>query len=180
MMSCESDVGRAACSARRSRFLQHASRLLKRVASPSQDGNGSPNFPGEDRLASSDDDIPSQHSVGPPVTSNTAAQLQILWEELCDILGSPATAAVIRRAAGRAEQRAPQLKELKIEREQFHYRYSVPASWSVNSVSAADAFRELTRELRPLLLELTGGVVLHRLKEMSGLRDSGLFPPEDQ
>jgi hypothetical protein len=107
------------------------------------------------------------------------AQLHILWEELSDILGSSATAAVIRRAAGRAAQRAPELKDLQIVREHFTYRYSVPASWNSDSASAKAAFRELTHELRPLLLELTGGVVLHRLREISALRCTALFPPEE-
>lgn len=107
--------------------------------------------------------------VAPPAGS-PAACFAVLWEEIAELMGSAAAATLLRRAAKRARERAPELAELSIDRDLFEYRYEVPPSWMATPSSASShALHELVRELRPLLLELTGPVVLRRLRAIPAL-----------
>jgi len=95
-------------------------------------------------------------------------------------MGNAATATLLRRAAMRAAIRAPELGEFSVVRDRFSYRYVVPASWSAVSPKGSASLRELLVELRPLLVDLTGAVVLHRLRDIPTLRESDLFLPESK
>jgi hypothetical protein len=103
----------------------------------------------------------------------------ILWRGLADILGSAAAAALLRRAAQRAQPRWPELDALCIAREQLEYRYRLPASWEDPVTQPLGALSEVLRELWPLLVDLTGSVVIQRLAQIPELRDQGLLPPEE-
>jgi hypothetical protein len=109
-----------------------------------------------------------------------AALLQLLWTELADVIGSAATATVLRRAVGRAADSAPGLAELTIHRDRFQYRYAVPPTWDAQSETTMESMRQLMRELRPLLLELTGMVVLRRLDQIPAFQRTGLTAPEER
>lgn len=119
------------------------------------------------------------YSRPPPGTA--AAALEVLWNALADVLGSAATATLLRRAVTRGARRKPALLDVAITREKLEYRYATPTSWSMASDEAMESFRLLVRELRPLLAELTGEVVLRRLHAVTELRQCGLFPdgPQD-
>lgn len=93
-------------------------------------------------------------------------------------MGSAAAATLLRRAAMRAAERAPELGQFSVVRERFNYRYVVPKSWGAVSNKGSAELRELLIELRPLLVDLTGPVVLHRLRDIPELRGSGLFHAE--
>jgi hypothetical protein len=102
----------------------------------------------------------------------------VLWETLNDIMGSAATATLVRRAVKHASSRSPGLEGLAITRERFEYRYALPESWNGESEVGLSALQGLTRELQPLLTELTGPVVLHRLRNVQELERCGLFHAE--
>ncbi len=109
----------------------------------------------------------------------TAAQtFALLWSALHDVMGSAATATLLRRAAKHAETRAPDLGRFEVQRVRFEYRYVVPPSWADQSGDAHASLDALMRELRPLLVELTGAVVLQRLHVIPELSSSGHFSPE--
>jgi hypothetical protein len=102
----------------------------------------------------------------------------LLWETLDDVIGSAATATVMRRAVKRASTGTLPLEGLAIVRERFEYRYAVPESWNVQSSEGLTSLRGLTRQLHPLLVELTGLVVVHRLRSVPELVRCGLFHAE--
>jgi hypothetical protein len=61
----------------------------------------------------------------------------------------------------------------------FEYRYVVPRSWTESQAQGARfALDALMTELRPLLVELTGHVVLRKLHGIPQLQASGHFSPE--
>ena len=118
---------------------------------------------------------------------SAAALFTLLWEELADVLGTAATAVLVRRAARRAAFRSPELAELAISRENLEYRFTLPRAWTeradaANAAAAADAhaLRELVGELRPLLVELTGPVVVRRLAQIPELRERGIIPSDQE
>lgn len=110
----------------------------------------------------------------------TAASLfDLLWESLADVLGTAATAVLLRRASKRAASRYPALHDLRIKREGLDYTYSVPRAWQEQEEGSADAsLQGLIVELHPLLLELTGVVIFQRLDRVPALRALNLVPPE--
>jgi len=108
---------------------------------------------------------------------SAAILFTILWEALAGVLGTASTATLLRRAARRAVPRCPQLAELAIERENLEYRYTLPSAWKDPAEATAPALRELVTELRPLLIELTGQVVIRHLEQFLELR--GLLAPQE-
>lgn len=105
-----------------------------------------------------------------------SALFDLLWGTLADVLGTAATAVLLRRAAKRATSRDPALHGLVIQRETIGYTYTVPSAWQDYGKSAPEAaLGELVHELRPLLLELTGSVVVQRLERVPALRTLGLI-----
>ncbi|HEY6724540.1 MAG TPA: hypothetical protein VI197_10930 [Polyangiaceae bacterium] len=99
----------------------------------------------------------------------------LLWAGLADILGTAAAATLLRRAAQCALPRAPELAALRIARQSLEYRYTLPSSWT--SVSGPrGALQALARELWPLLVDLTGSVVIQRLAQHPELRALGAAP----
>jgi hypothetical protein len=101
----------------------------------------------------------------------------VLWRALADILGTAATATLLRRAARGAAPRWPELLDLAITRESFEYRYRVPASWNHATPNSSEALRDLVSELWSLLVDLTGSVVVSRLAQIPELVDRGVIPP---
>ena len=92
------------------------------------------------------------------------------------MLGTAATATLLRRAALRAVRRCPELTNLTITRERLEYRYSLPAAWLDASSAPPPALCELASELCLLLVDLTGSVIVTRLAQIPELRSGGLVP----
>src|SRR6266481_3785516 len=102
--------------------------------------------------------------------SGTPSEIfDVLWGTLVELLGSPATATLLRRSARRRLGDFPELVELAITRQGFEYTYAVPADWKHANERSNAALQALVQDLCCLLLELTGPVVLHRLKTSSQL-----------
>jgi len=102
-----------------------------------------------------------------------------LWNGIADILGTAATATLLRRAVRKAAEHRPELKGLVIRREAIEYAFTVPSSWNEPQTTALDALRDVARELRPLLAELTGRVVLRQLEKVDLLRDHHILTEEE-
>jgi hypothetical protein len=100
----------------------------------------------------------------------TASLFDQLWLTLADMLGSAATAALLRRAVKRAAVAAPELATLVIRREGLGYEYTVPPAWCAEAPAPAPALGALVEELYPLLIELTGPVIVARLDDITELR----------
>jgi hypothetical protein len=109
---------------------------------------------------------------------SVSALFTILWDALADLLGTAATATLLKRAARRAQARSPELAELAIQRQGLGYSYTCPPSWSGRSIGTPPALRDLIGELRPLLIEMTGQLVIQSLEQILELR--ALLLPEPQ
>ena len=119
---------------------------------------------------------PTDGGPGIPV----ATLFTILWDSLADLLGTAATATLLRRAAKRGAARSPELAGLVIERDGLAYRYTCPPAWTDPSEGTPPALRELVVELRPLLIEMTGQVVIRHLEQVLELRERGLFGLQEE
>ena len=109
-----------------------------------------------------------------------AGLFALLWDSLADVLGTAATATLLRRAARRAVPRSPELAELAISRDNLEYRYTLPSAWKGREEGTLIALRELVGELRPLLVEMTGQVVIRHLERIPELRERGILPPQGE
>jgi len=111
--------------------------------------------------------------------ASSASLFTSLWNALADLLGTAATATLLRRSARRAMARAPELVELTIVRQSLEYRYTLPAIWSDSTEATSGGLRLLVAELVPLLVELTGSVVVRHLARMPEFRDRAIIPPQE-
>ena len=111
---------------------------------------------------------------------STAALFAIVWDAIAEVLGTAATAAIVRRSAGRAAIESPELVDVVIRREKLEYRYTLPHDWSHSAGAEKPeprtplAFRALVTEIGRLLVELTGTVFIGRLEQIPELRARGL------
>lgn len=119
---------------------------------------------------------PSVSGLPSEETPITAADLfGLLWRSLSDLLGSATTATLLRRSRNAVAGRAPDLADLQIDREGLEYRYRLPPSWSAPDDRAVSTVRDIVGELRPLLMELTGEVILSQLDANPAFARSGII-----
>ncbi len=109
----------------------------------------------------------------------SAALFGILWRALAEVLGTAATATLLRRACKRAGARHRQIDELAIVRTGLTYTYTVPEAWSADGDEPPEAMRVLLEELRPLLVELTGPLLVQRLERIAEFQERGLTVPQE-
>ena len=109
-----------------------------------------------------------------------AALFTLLWNALADLLGPAATATLVKRAAKRAAARSPELAGLIIQRHLLVYSFTCPSGWSGPSTGTPPVLRDLIDELRPLLVEMTGQLVIQRLEQIFELRARGFFAPQEE
>jgi hypothetical protein len=104
-------------------------------------------------------------------TKTPAARLfAIIWNELANVLGTAAAAAIVRRAAWYGASVSPELSGLVIARNDLEYSYALPDPWAKDGERGYAALRTFAAELGPLLLELTGTIVVGRLEQIPELR----------
>ena len=108
--------------------------------------------------------------------ATSAAELfDLLWDSLADVLGTAATAIILRRAIQQAALRAASAERVVIVRNGLEYEYRVPEAWKESGNGAAiDALRGVAAALRVLLVELTGPVVVNVLGRLGPLRKWGI------
>jgi len=121
-----------------------------------------------------------QNGAGAQSEVSAADLFALLWTGLADMLGTAATATLLRRAAQCALPGAPDLAALCITRESLEYRYTLPESWTSPVSEPCAALSALARELWPLLVDLTGSVVTQRLAQIPELRALGVPPGEER
>ena len=105
-----------------------------------------------------------------------AAELfDLLWESLADVLGTAATATLVRRAIKRATSQTSWSEPVVVAKNGLDYEYRLPATWKQpGNEKALGALRVVAAELRVLLVELTGPVVVRRLGRLASLRELGI------
>jgi len=105
----------------------------------------------------------------------TAGQLlDLLWTTLSDLLGSAATATLLRRSK-KALPADRELAGLQINRSGLEYTYVIPPEWRVESEESLAALRELVNVLSPILRELTGSAVIRYLDNHPEFRANGIL-----
>jgi hypothetical protein len=108
--------------------------------------------------------------------ATSAAELfDLLWESLADVLGTAATATLVRRAIKRATSQTSWSEPVVVARNGLDYEYRLPATWTQpGNEEAVGALRVVAAELRVLLVELTGPVVVRRLGRLAPFRELGI------
>ncbi|MET0402429.1 MAG: hypothetical protein ABW123_08490 [Cystobacter sp.] len=112
---------------------------------------------------------------GAPGAPRPSALFALLWQTLSNLIGTPATATLLRRGIKRAAQRRPQLAEVDISRAEHDYVFSLPRGWEAGEEEAREDLRALFVELHILARQLTGSVIIRRLtamKEFAALQPS--------
>jgi len=107
--------------------------------------------------------------------TSAAEVFDVLWESLADVLGTAATATLLRRAIKRAASQNSWPEPITVARNGLDYEYHLPETWKQpGNEEAIDVFRALAAELRVLLVELTGPVVVRRLSRLAPLLKLGI------
>lgn len=105
----------------------------------------------------------------PAAGLQTAALFTRLWDALADLLGTAATATILRRAARRALPHAQELGQLTFDRVDDQFTYAVPASFH-RTRGPSVALRALAGELQPLLEESIGPLAQRHLARVPELQ----------
>jgi hypothetical protein len=108
--------------------------------------------------------------------ATSAAELfDLLWETLADVLGTAATATLLRRAIKQAASQTSWSEPVIVSRNGLDYQYRLPEAWKQrDNEKALGALRVVAGELRVLLIELTGPVVVRRLGRLAPFRERGI------
>jgi len=108
--------------------------------------------------------------------ATSAAELfDLLWESLADVLGTAATATLVRRALKQVASQTSWSEPVIVTRNGLEYEYRLPETWKQpGNEDAVGALRVVAAELRALLVELTGAVVVARLGRLAAFRKAGI------
>jgi hypothetical protein len=107
--------------------------------------------------------------------SSAAELFELLWESLADVLGTAAAATLLRRALKRAAEHISSAEPVIVVRNDPDYEYRLPETWrQPGNEEALNALRRVAVELRMLLIELTGPVVVRRLARLASFRKLGI------
>jgi hypothetical protein len=118
-----------------------------------------------------------EHSGG---DTTAAALFGLLWGTMAEVLGTTATAVLVRRAAQRAAAHWPVLQQLVIHQDGLTYQFRVPKTWEEGSnPEALAALQALGQEVCHLLHVMTGSVVIRRLARLMPLRRYGIIPEQE-
>ena len=113
--------------------------------------------------------------------TSTAELFDLLWGALADMLGTAAAATLLRRAIKQAVSKTSWSDPVVVIRNGLDYEYRLPAAWKQpGNEKAVGELRVVATELRVLLVELTGPVVVRRLGRLAPFREQGIdFSDED-
>lgn len=105
-------------------------------------------------------------------TASGAAAFDLLWSRLVGMLGTAATAALVRKAAAQGARTHPELGELTVRCTGIDYAYVLPAAWE-RAVRPRALVHLVRAELYPLLQALTGEIVVRQLDRVPELVAGG-------
>jgi hypothetical protein len=115
----------------------------------------------------------ARHGENDPTSA--AELFDLLWASLADVLGTAATATLVRRALTRVAPRTFSGAPVTVARHGLSYEYRLPDTWKqTGNEEAIGALRVVAGELRVLLIELTGPVVVRRLARLAAFRTHGI------
>lgn len=108
--------------------------------------------------------------------SSPAKLFDLLWESLADILGTATTATLLRRAIKQSAFKTSWTEPpITVARNGLDYEYRLVETWKQpDNQAALDDLRVLARELRVILVELTGAVVVRRLARLAPFKKAGI------
>jgi hypothetical protein len=110
-----------------------------------------------------------------PDATSAAELFDLLWGSLADMLGTAATATLLRRAIKQAASQTSWSEPVVVIRNGLDYEYRLPEAWKQpGNEKALGALRVVAAELRVLLVELTGPVVVRRLARLAPFREQGI------
>jgi hypothetical protein len=110
-----------------------------------------------------------------PGAESAAELFDLLWGTLADVLGTAATATLLRRAIKQSAARTAWSEPAVVARDGLDFTYRLPEAWKQpGNDEAVDVFRIIAAELKRLLIELTGPVVVARLGHLAPLRKWGI------
>jgi hypothetical protein len=110
-----------------------------------------------------------------PAGASAAELFDLLWGTLADVLGTAATATLLRRSIKRAAARTAWAEAIVVARTGLDYTYRLPEAWKQpGNDEAVDGLRIVAAELKLILIELTGPVVVARLGHLAPLRKWGI------
>jgi hypothetical protein len=110
-----------------------------------------------------------------PGAESAAELFDLLWGTLADVLGTAATATLLRRAIKQSAARTAWSEPAVVARDGLDYTYRLPEAWKQpGNDEAVDVFRIVAAQLKLLLIELTGPVVVARLGHLAPLRKWGI------
>jgi hypothetical protein len=90
-------------------------------------------------------------------------------------VGTAATATLLRRAIKRAASQTSSPEPITVARNGLDYEYRLPETWKQpGNEEAIGRLRVVAAELRLLLVELTGPVVVRRLGRLAPFRKLGI------
>ena len=114
-------------------------------------------------------------SANDPSGESAAELFDLLWGTLADVLGTAATATLLRRSIKQVAARTAWSEPVIVGRNGLDYTYRLPETWKQpGNDEAVDVFRIVAAQLRLLLIELTGPVVVTRLGQLAPLRKWGI------
>jgi len=114
-------------------------------------------------------------SRGDQDATSAAELFGLLWESLADVLGTAATATLVRRALKQAASPSSGPEPVIVTRSGLNYEYRLPEAWKhTGNEKAVGALRIMAAELRGLLVELTGPVVVRQLSRVAAFREHGI------
>jgi hypothetical protein len=96
----------------------------------------------------------------------------LLWTTLSELVGSAATATLLRRSVKGVTSRRIELEGFLIRRVGLEYRYVLPPGWTDFSEATLETLRAVIAELCPILTEMTGPVALLHLRNVPAFRDA--------
>jgi len=94
---------------------------------------------------------------GEPEATSAAALFDLLWESLADVLGTAASATLLRRAIKQAVSRTSWSEPVIVTRNGLDYEYRLPETW-LPRIDGYEVGRRIRAALgkRVLLVALTG------------------------
>lgn len=106
----------------------------------------------------------------------TSELFDALWAALTDVIGPTAAATLLQESIRRARRSHPGVDDVAIVQRQFEYTYTVPPAWKTTDSAPRQRFQAIVDELWPLLVGLTGTLVVRRLSAVPQLVECGVIP----